>query len=277
MKNSKKYLLVIVLMCAISGAFAQVPDSVEKYVAWGLPEWVDYRDGAKLFGTRNDHSVLIIYDSASNTTKRYWAGRQVDGFYIVAKGGWSWDIDFKNPETNVNGYDVQAGIGWIGHRCDFSVTMGNSQVGNSFQAGDKYPAWYGLFTARVVPVLFNKKEEVWRIDLGACIGYQDRKVISGKPFETEYIVFDESYYSGTTAGLTFGGEIRLEWRQLMGGLRIFAEAGYRTYTTTFSSYVEVDGVVLDDTYMKCWRHNFRIGLGIEYQFGKSANNYRSVQ
>jgi hypothetical protein len=280
MKSLKKFLIVVVLCAICLGANAQTAtdnatsDTVERYVAWGIPEWVSFTDGAKIFGTRNDHVVIAIFDSTTQTLKKYWSGRSIDGFYPFAKGGYSWDLDFKNPESNVSGYTAALGVGYSGKWMDFSVSVGRSVIGNSFVPGEKNGAWNGLFTARFVPVRIGENE-IWRIYIGPSIGFQDRRVMSVTNYEDEYITLEDTYI-GTNAGVTFGGTAGLEFRLLMSGFRAALSFDYRTYTTSYTSYVQVNGIVQQNFANTIWRHNFGVNFTLAWQIGKRADNYRSV-
>lgn len=278
MKNLKKIYTVVVLCAICLGANAQnapTTDTVERSISWGIPEFVGFEDGAKIFGTRNDHVVIAIFDSTTQSLKKYWSGRSIDGFYPFAKGGYSWDLDFKNPESSVSGYTAAIGVGATFKWFDLSVSIGRSIIGNSFVPGEKDGAWNGLFTARFVPARIGQSE-TWRIYLGPTIGFQDRKVMSVTNYEDEYITLEDTYI-GTNAGVTFGGTFGLEWRLLMSGLRVFVDFDYRTYTTSYTSYIQVNGVVQQDISETVWRHNFGINAGVKWQIGKKANNYRSVE
>jgi hypothetical protein len=283
MKSLKKIYTVVVLCCALScGAFAQNAttttatngDTVERYVAWGIPEWVSFTDGAKIFGTRNDHVVIAIFDSTTQTLKKYWSGRSIDGFYPLVKFGWTWDLDFKNPESNVNGYGAEIGVGYTGKWMDFSVSIGRSMIGNTFVPGERFGAWNGRFTACLVPVRIGENE-IWRIKLGPSIGFQERKVMSVTNYEDEYITLEDSYI-GTNSGVSVGGTFSLEFRLLMSGFRAALSFDWRAYTTSYSSYVQVNGQVQQNFSKTVWRNNAGAFLCLYWQMGKRADNYRSV-
>lgn len=282
MKSYKKFITVVVL-CALScGAFAQnatttapTADTVERFVAWGAPEFVSVEDAAKIFGTRNDHVVIAIFDSTTQKLKKYWSGRSIDGFYPLVKFGWTWDKDFKNPETDVNGYGAELGVGYTGKWMDFSVSIGRSMIGNSFVAGEKFGAWNGRFTACLVPARMGQNEE-WRIKLGPTIGFQERKVLSSTNYEDDYITLEDSYI-GTNAGVTFGGTASLEFRLLMSGFRMALSFDWRAYTTSYTSYVQVNGIVQQNFAKTVWRNNIGGFLSLYWQMGKRADNYRSVE